>query len=308
MQKSDDWISCQPVSEHSITLKRNRPIQRVLIIRKRGVVAITEAVKLMIPKLLHAGMSVLLEANDPLMPEYGNPFASDAESSVDLCICVGGDGTLLHLNSLFQTAGVPPIAAFAMGTLSFLTNLELDSFDPVLLRIGNAHVEPLPLTLRMRLMCHVSTTLRYQVLNELVVYRGTGSHLVHLEVHVDEYYVTSVLADGLIVGSPTGSTAYSMSAGGSMVSPLVPALLITPICPHSLSFRPLVLPDSSTVTILVKSQEAFVGLDGNKNLERRVQGDRITVSMSQWPCPMLSAGSGDWFRQIREKLKWNCRL
>jgi NAD+ kinase len=299
------WITSKPSSEHRISYQYRNPVHSVLIIYKRGVRAVSDAVKTMIPKLYNSGFSILLESNDPLVSEFAYTTRMQSTHEIDLCICVGGDGTLLHLNSLFQTSGVPVIAAFAMGTLSFLTNLNIDEFDQIIASLLNAHIEPVPLTLRMRLWCDIPATFNYQVLNELVVYRGTGSHLLNTEIYVDNDYVTSVRSDGLIVSSPTGSTAYSMSAGGSMVSPLVPAILITPICPHSLSFRPLILPDSSRITLKIISDQACISLDG-QHKHQLVRNSSISITMSTFPCPMLTHHTGnDWFRQLRDKLGWS---
>lgn len=243
-------------------------------------------------------------------------------SEVDLCVCIGGDGTLLHLNSLFQTAehGVPPIASFAMGSLGFLTNFDLAEFEDCLERIVEcSSQQSVPITLRMRLMCEVflgsghenSPTLVYQALNELVIDRGSSAYMSKLELWVDGELVTVIRADGLIIATPTGSTAYSMSAGGSIVAPTVPAFLITPICAHSLSLRPIVLPESSEIMIRIPetlrpNQLPSGNFDGRNHFTLSA-GDFIKVRMAECPVPTIrfNAHNHEFFQSITSKLYWN---
>ncbi|KAK4705427.1 NAD+ kinase, partial [Phenoliferia sp. Uapishka_3] len=151
----------------------------------------------------------------------------------------------------------------------------------------------------------------FEVLNDLVVDRGPSPYVSLLELFGDEHHMTTVQADGLTVSTPTGSTAYSLSAGGSLVHPEVPALLITPICPHTLSFRPMLLPDSMELRICVpynSRSTAWASFDGRGRVELR-QGDHIKVTASQYPFPTVCADnqSTDWFQAIARTLKWNER-
>ncbi|MES1910995.1 MAG: hypothetical protein MHM6MM_003502 [Cercozoa sp. M6MM] len=171
-------------------------------------------------------------------------------SDVEVLVTLGGDGTLLHVNSLYQVGKpVPLLMSFNLGSLGFLTPFLPQEYKQHLERLLHPEEEGLPVVRRQRLLVEVFSPRgklleERLVLNELVVDRGSGTHLAQLELFVDECHVTSVVADGLIVSTPTGSTAYSMSAGGSMVAPTAANILVTPICPHTLSFRPLVLPSS----------------------------------------------------------------
>ncbi|SCZ88812.1 BZ3500_MvSof-1268-A1-R1_Chr2-1g04652 [Microbotryum saponariae] len=151
----------------------------------------------------------------------------------------------------------------------------------------------------------------FEVLNDLVVDRGPSPYVSLLELFGDEHHMTTVQADGLTVSTPTGSTAYSLSAGGSLVHPEIPALLITPICPHTLSFRPMLLPDSMELRICVpynSRSTAWASFDGRGRVELR-QGDHIKVTASQYPFPTVCAEnqSTDWFQAISRTLKWNER-
>jgi NAD+ kinase len=229
--------------------------------------------------------------DDPLFKQYGEQlrfwdeqFCKDNYDMIDLVITLGGDGTVLHTSWLFQHI-VPPILPFHLGSLGFLTNFNLHSYETVITRLIE---EGMRINLRMRLECTVykmkqddskpnilSNTENlhmlfdpdasnvvsqmydnagsFQVLNELVIDRGPSAYMSTLEVFGDNQHLTTVQADGLVVGTPTGSTAYSLAAGGPIVHPQVPTILLTPICPHTLSFRPMLLPDSTELKVVVPS-------------------------------------------------------
>lgn len=152
---------------------------------------------------------------------------------------------------------------------------------------------------------------QFEVLNDLVVDRGPSPFVSLLEVFGDDHHLTTVQADGLTVSTPTGSTAYSLSAGGSLVHPQIPALLLTPICPHTLSFRPMLLPDSMELRICVpynSRSTAWASFDGRGRVELK-QGDHIKITASKYPFPTVCADkqSTDWFKSISRTLRWNER-
>ncbi|XP_066907977.1 NAD kinase isoform X9 [Halyomorpha halys] len=171
----------------------------------------------------------------------------DLTDKIDFIICLGGDGTLLYASLLFQQS-VPPVMAFHLGSLGFLTPFQFDNFEEQVTNVLEGHAA---LTLRSRLRCiivrkneetsHKPPT-NLLVLNEVVVDRGPSPYLSNIDLFLDGKHITSVQGDGLIVSTPTGSTAYAVAAGASMIHPSVPAIMVTPICPHSLSFRPIVVP------------------------------------------------------------------
>lgn len=151
----------------------------------------------------------------------------------------------------------------------------------------------------------------FEVLNDLVVDRGPSPFVTLLEIFGNEYHMTTAQADGICIATPTGSTAYSLAAGGSLAHPEIPAILITPICPHTLSFRPMLLPDSMDVRIVVpynSRSTAWASFDGRGRVELK-QGDHIKVTASRYPFPSVCRDnqSVDWFRAISSTLKWNQR-
>lgn len=276
-----------------------------------------QQMKTMLRWLVARGITVYVEPSSteefPTQPVYSE---DTSPIKIDFCISLGGDGTLLHLNSHFQKSpSVPPAIAFAAGTLGFLTPFSYESFPKHLEPILRGDV-PLYCSLRMRLEVQIIRqdgsrvpTSPYQVLNEVLIDRGRESYLTELMLAVDRHTCTKIQADGVIVSTPTGSTAYSMSAGGSMVAPTVSAILLTPICPHTLSFRPLILPDSSIIEISIpplSKRSAWASFDGRSQTQLR-PGDRVQIKFSEYPVPSLNMSSynTEWLQSIKNKLNWN---
>jgi len=245
-------------SQHLMMQWQGRP-RTVLLVAKPGDRLVIATLQDMFAWLSSQGMVVVLEpqllADQPQLKQHGVRTFSRAdklEYSLDLVITIGGDGTLTWAVSLFD-GPMPPIMSFAAGSLGFLTPFPLDGWVRTLTKLLDLHHErtPLPLVCRMRLRVTIrrrgtvaqqESTKQVHCLNEVLVHRGQSGSLCKLDVGVDGDRVTVVQGDGLILATPTGSTAYSLSAGGSMVHPAVPAILLTPVSPHSLSFRPALLP------------------------------------------------------------------
>jgi NAD+ kinase len=238
----------------------------------------------------------------------------------DLVLTLGGDGTVLFTSWLFQRV-VPPILSFALGSLGFLTNFEFHNYKTHLDRImGDGGMR---VNLRMRFTCTVWRDDRspgaergaveegeqFEVLNELVIDRGPSPYVSNLELYGDNELLTVVQADGCIFSTPTGSTAYSLSAGGSLIHPSIPAILLTPICPHTLSFRPMVLSDTLALKIAVPSASrstAYCSFDGKGRIELK-QGDYVTLEASQYPFPTVMRGGNEWVESVQRALRWNVR-
>ncbi|XP_059485812.1 NAD kinase-like isoform X3 [Neocloeon triangulifer] len=240
----------------------------------------------------------------------------DLTDKIDFIICLGGDGTLLYASLLFQQS-VPPVMAFHLGSLGFLTPFEFENFQEQVTNVLEGYAA---LTLRSRLRCiimrkddekgHVPST-NLLVLNEVVIDRGPSPYLSNIDLYLDGKHITSVQGDGLIVSTPTGSTAYAVAAGASMIHPSVPAIMVTPICPHSLSFRPIVVPAGVELKISVSPDSrntSWVSFDGRNRQELR-HGDSLRVTTSIYPVPSICAQDqiSDWFDSLAECLHWNVR-
>jgi NAD+ kinase len=255
------------------------------------------------------------------MLKYWTPdLCWSSPEKFDLVLTLGGDGTVLFTSWLFQRV-VPPVLSFSLGSLGFLTNFEFDKYKEHLDHImGDTGMR---VNLRMRFTCTVWRVDRspnaakgaveegeqFEVLNELVIDRGPSAYVSNLELYGDDELLTIVQADGCIFSTPTGSTAYSLSAGGSLIHPSIPAILLTPICPHTLSFRPMVLSDTLALRIAVphKSRSsAYCSFDGKGRIELK-QGDYVTLEASQYPFPTVMTSTNEWVESVQRALRWNVR-
>ncbi|KAH7171187.1 NAD kinase associated with ferric reductase [Dactylonectria macrodidyma] len=235
----------------------------------------------------------------------------------DLVLTLGGDGTVLFTSWLFQRV-VPPVLSFSLGSLGFMTTFEFEKYKEHLNRVMGD--DGMKINLRMRFTCTVyrgglngnpqlEEGEQFEVLNELVIDRGPSPYVSNLELYGDDELLTVVQADGCIFSTPTGSTAYSLSAGGALVHPDIPAILLTPICPHTLSFRPMVLSDTMALRVSIPRNSratAYCAFDGKGRLELR-QGDHVTITASQYPFPTVTRTDNEWFDSVSRTLRWNVR-
>ncbi|KAI1356325.1 ATP-NAD kinase-like domain-containing protein [Xylaria sp. FL0043] len=252
----------------------------------------------------------------PSMLHYWSPdLCWSQPEKFDLVCTLGGDGTVLFTSWLFQRV-VPPVISFSLGSLGFLTSFEFEKYKQHLNRIMGD--EGMRVNLRMRFTCtvyrhdasgEVEEGEQFEVLNELVIDRGPSPYVSNLELYGDNELLTVVQADGCIFSTPTGSTAYSLSAGGALVHPDIPAILLTPICPHTLSFRPMVLSDTMLLRVAVPRNSratAYCAFDGKGRVELK-QGDHVTISASQYPFPTVMSTNTEWFDSVSRTLQWNTR-
>ncbi|KAL7931155.1 ATP-NAD kinase-like domain-containing protein [Trichoderma chlorosporum] len=267
----------------------------------------------------------------------------------DFVITLGGDGTVLYASWLFQRI-VPPVLSFALGSLGFLTKFEFEDFKPILnsafakgvtvslrLRfectvmrsvrrkaseseseedVGEAHHKRDLVEELIGEETEDERTHRpegtFEILNELVVDRGPNPTMSYTEIFGDDEHFTSVLADGICVSTPTGSTAYNLAAGGSLCHPENPVMLVTSICAHTLSFRPIILPDTIVLRVGVPYNArtaSWASFDGRERVELK-PGDYVTVSASRYPFASVQTEgrrSEDWINSISGKLGWNTR-
>lgn len=328
-------ISTVVRGNRQICLMWKSPPKRILIINKPGSVQIRELCASMIRWLWTKGVEIIVEPKvlEELKGEssdfdevetWKEEELQDLHKKVDLTVTLGGDGTVLWAASLFP-GPVPPVVSFACGSLGFMTPFPAENYESCLSKLMKG---PLSLTLRNRLRTRIvrkhgdnnNTCIDLRscpseddklVLNEVAIDRGMSSALTSLDCFSDGLFVTSVQGDGLILSTTSGSTAYSLAAGGSMVHPEVPGILFTPICPHSLSFRPLILPEYVTIRVQVSSSargQAWVSFDG-KDRQALEPGDALILQMSMWPVPAVCGrgSTGDFLRSVNESLHWNMR-
>jgi NAD+ kinase len=230
---------------------------------------------------------------------------------VDMVVVLGGDGTLLSMADCIAAAGKSiPILGVNFGSLGFLTEVTLPELYPSLETVlaGKARIEE-RLMLASTVQRPRETINAYVALNDVVVAKTARSRMIDLSVFVGDEFVTRVKADGIIVATPTGSTAYNLAAGGPIVQPTVDALILTPIAPHTLTNRPLIIPASATVRVqphMESRDEVFVTFDGQAGFQLE-DGDEISICRAERSLRLIHPSARSYFEVLRLKLKWGER-
>jgi NAD+ kinase len=269
---------------------------------------------------------------------WNNELARKKPHTFDFVITLGGDGTVLYASWLFQRV-VPPVLSFALGSLGFLTKFDFNQYQEILTK---AFRDGVSISLRLRFEGTIMRSQKrpdetekrdlveelvgeegddhrthkpertFEILNDIVVDRGPNPTMTTIELFGDEEHLTTVQADGICVATPTGSTAYNLAAGGSLCHPENPVILVTAICAHTLSFRPVILPDSMVLRIGVPYDaraNSWVSFDGRERVEL-CPGDYVTITASRYPfANVMPPGrrSEDWINSLSRTLQWNSR-
>jgi NAD+ kinase len=230
----------------------------------------------------------------------------DMAELADALVVLGGDGTLLAASRLLQDRPIP-VLGVNLGSLGFLTETTLAELYPTLQEVvdGRYAYEERRL-LRAVVRRRGRPELAADVLNDVVLTKAGPSRVIEIDVVVDGRFVSSFRADGIIVSSPTGSTAYNLAAGGPILHPTLPAVVVTPICPHMLANRPLVIGDESLVEVRLRDArdvDVYVALDGQETFAF-TEGDHVTVTGGPRRLRLVKAASRDYYEVLRTKLKW----
>lgn len=254
------------------------------------------------------GLACLVE--DHIADFLGMPHTSDVWLNSDVLVVLGGDGTILRATRMSMPRKVP-ILGVHMGYLGFLTEVTEDEIVQSLedMKAGRYVLDERTM-LDVRLLRQDGIVASQYVLNDMVINKGALARIIDMEVWTNDAFITRYWADGLIVSTPTGSTAYNLAAGGPIVHPHVSAIILNPICPHVLSNRSIVLPDSQEVIIVVKSGKAsdniYLTLDGQKG-HPLLADDRIKVRRGSTKAVMVRFPQRSYFEILRSKLKWQER-
>jgi NAD+ kinase len=266
----------------------------------------------LVPELLgwlkQRGVEVLLDAESAAYAGAGAGLPrTEVAQGAELLVVLGGDGTLLSAARAAIGRNIP-LLAVNLGDLGFLTAIKVDELYPQLERAlrGDVHVA-------QRRMLHAELwrggrlVSQHEALNDMVLTKSEIARMIDLEVYIDQSFVCVYKADGLIVSTPTGSTAYSLSAGGPIMIPSVAAIAITPICPHMLTNRPVIVPDESEIAVTVRgSAPTYMTIDGQVG-EQLESGDRIVCRRSEYFVSLVRPPDKLFFDVLREKLKWGGR-
>jgi len=283
-------------------------------IRSAGVIAklhqknILKVVKQVAAWLKDKGVRVVLEENlAALLKEKGEKREALA-AKVDFIIAFGGDGTLLSIARLIGDRKVP-VFGVNMGSLGFLTEIERKNIFPNLELVleGQSRLEKRHM-LKVRLIRDGKSIHQLSVLNDAVITKTALARIIDLEILIDSQFVSSYRADGLIISTPTGSTAYSLAAGGPIILPQLEVICITPICPHTLTHRPLIVSNRSVIeaTLRSQSEEVFLTLDGQEGIYLKPE-DKISASRSPRHVYLIRPTEKSFFDVLRQKLHWGER-
>ncbi|MEO5359127.1 MAG: NAD(+)/NADH kinase [Nitrospirota bacterium] len=240
--------------------------------------------------------------------DFKECLRSEMALHVGLIIALGGDGTMLAASRIAARRGIP-LFGINLGGLGFITEVNKSETYAVIEKVVSGECD-----IEERLMLDASViragnvAARYTVLNDIVVNKGALARIFDIEVSIDGRYVTTYKADGLIFATPTGSTAYSLSAGGPILYPTMHCIVLTPICSHTLTNRPIVVPDDASIEAVVKTgtEDICLTLDGQMGFHLK-QNDVIEVRKSAYKTSLVIPYERDYFQILREKLKWGQR-
>jgi NAD+ kinase len=295
-----------------MTTRNSAPVSRVGIVAKSHLRAAAPHLVDIAEWLAARSIDAIFEtATAALMPPSATRKVGSKEelaAGCNMVLVLGGDGTLLSMADRIGEAGSDiPILGVNFGSLGFLTEVTLSELYPSLESAvsGAAHIEE-----RLMLRTHIARGGKpfadHVALNDVVVTKTARSRMIDLSVSVGDEFVTRVKADGLIIATPTGSTAYNMAAGGPIVQPNVDALVLTPIAPHTLTNRPIVIPARVVVHVqpnMDARDDVFLTIDGQAGFQLQA-GDGITVRAADKPLRLVKPSTRSYFEVLRTKLKW----
>jgi len=230
---------------------------------------------------------------------------SEIPSHVEMIIVLGGDGTLLSVARLVRDYEVP-ILGVNLGGLGFLTEITLEELYRVLERIIQGDfVTDERVVLNAAVIRRGERMAEFTVLNDAVINKGALARIIDLETAINGEYLTTFKSDGLIISTPTGSTAYNLSAGGPIVYPSLHSIIITPICPHTLTNRPIMVPDDVEIRVILKAkqQEVILTLDGQQGFSLEFE-DMVEIKKAESRILLIKSPYRHYFEVLREKLKW----
>lgn len=282
-------------------------IRTVGLVAKYNEPKAARMVRWLIPWLKKRGKKVCVENG---LARRGAQSCTKKEMAVeaDLIISLGGDGTLLNIAPLVERPEVP-ILGVNMGGLGFITEVAVDELKAVLSKTldGDYEVEK-RMTLEVRVISKKRRMRHFRVLNDAVIAKGARSRIIDLETYVGEEYLCTYRADGLIISTPTGSTAYSLAAAGPILEPTLGAIVLSPICPHTLTNRPIVVPSDAPIQVTLRSfgDTVILSPDGQKGV-RLNNGDKVEARDFGLPVSLIKLPSRSYYEILREKLKWGER-
>lgn len=284
-----------------------QPFQRIAITGKPDDQAVIETIERLVDMLTQRGRQVLIDSivSAPLSTHTPVQPLSEMANAIDLLIVVGGDGTLLHAARVVAEHDVP-VLGVNRGRLGFLVDVSPDRFDEIEAVIGGDMIIDERLMLEARIIEHNQVLARAVALNEVVFQKWNTSRMIEFETWINDEPCNRHRSDGLIVSTPTGSTAYALSGGGPLMHPGLDAMALVPICPHTLSNRPLVISATSRVEVRVRQEEieqVHLSCDGQTDLALS-PGGRVEIGASPHRLRLVHPPGHRYFDILRAKLRW----
>ncbi len=284
------------------------PFKTVALIGKYKTPEITEPLLRLAAFLSGKGVAVVVNsrtAENFSQHPYQEVALEQMGDKVDLAIVLGGDGTMLNIVCTLAPHGVP-LVGVNQGRLGFLTDISLDTMQQTIgAMLDGKFVTEQRMLLSARILRDGAEVFSALAFNEVVLHRGGGSSMIEFEVRIDGEYLYNQRADGLIAATPTGSTAYALSAGGPILHPSLDLIVLVPVCPHTLSNRPIVVKSESILEILpLSSGDVRVRCDSHSYFDLRAN-DKVVVTRHPQPACLLHPVGHSYYHTLREKLLWN---
>ncbi|MCB1195293.1 NAD(+)/NADH kinase [bacterium] len=244
------------------------------------------------------------EVADAIRLSHNYMHPEELIKKIGIALSLGGDGTLLNTARFFAKSLIP-ILGINFGRFGFLTGTAPQNPEDILTTVENGNFE---IEDRMAIECFLSNGISSVALNDVVVSREAIARLIEIEVNINDEYLTTYVADGLIIATPTGSTAHSLSAGGPIVSPNAKGILLTPLCPHTLTNRPLIVDPTSVIRISLKSstKDGLITIDGQQVYTVN-QNDCVIIKVAPHPIKLVTLRARSYYEILRQKLNWGER-
>ena len=285
-----------------------KTFEKIGIIGRKSIIGIEEPTSKLLNFLENSGCHVVVESETAMLLDKKPQHIAEKHElpkGLDLIIVVGGDGSLLNAAHLAAPHNVP-VLGVNRGTLGFLTDINPDNFEPIKDILDGEYIEEHRFMLKAHVPINHIAQEVVSALNDVVLLPGDITRMINFDVHINNKFCYSLRADGLIIATPTGSTAYALSGGGPIIHPKVNAVVLVPMSPHTLSSRPIVVDGDSTIELVIAKDNPcnpHLSCDGQQQLEVK-PGSKVTISKSSNSLRLIHSTNYTYYETLRSKLGW----